>query len=360
MNVLMVSDLVFHGGSVHVRFLSKELAKRHINVEHFSYTRTENSESNIHTALSLPVPFLFYKICLNKHSFFRLVKNKKPDVIHMHHCAGNLELSIRKLRSSGLPVVGTVHISPSGDSPFDRAIMMYFSKVLRKHIKESNALICVSRYVESRLNSMGIHNTTVIPNAIDRNVFHRTERPRKRLGIKKDAKVILFVGRLSPEKGIIELMKAFKKPSMRNNTLYIIGSGPLKWLCKLYSLKHKNIVFVGRVEENLLREYYSAADLTVAPSKWNEAFGMVIIESMACGTPVLSSAKGAIPEIVSDGRTGFLLKRITPDSIANAIETSFSHDLKRMGNSGMKYVNSRFLWEHVAEKTIEVYRRAIE
>ena len=355
----MVSDLVFHGGSVHVKFLSKELAKKSVHIDHFSYTKTPNTKPNIYSATSISLPFLFYKICLNKKTFFNVVKQKQPDVIHMHHCAGNLELSIKKLRSMGFPVVGTVHISPSNDNVFDKTIMLYFKALLRSHIKKSNKLICVSKYVENKLNSLGIQNTTVIPNAIDRHVFYKTKNPRERLGMDKEKNIVLFVGRLSPEKGLIELMKAFTRPSMKKNLLYIIGSGPLKRLCRLYSSMNKNIIFVGRVEESLLKEYYSAADITVVPSKWNEAFGMVIIESMACGTPVLASKKGAIPEIVKDGKNGFLINNITPDTIANAIEEVLSHNLNKMGLNGMKYVNSNFLWEHVAEKTKRVYEDVV-
>ena len=214
--------MIFHGGAVHTRFLTQELKKRDVDVEVFSYSRSREHGIRVCTAPSVSIPSVFYTICLDKRQFFNLVKESSPDVVHMHHCAGNLELSIRKLKNSGTPVVGTVHISPNGGKLIDRAIGLYFKRFLSKHLRASDKVICVSRYVENSLNILGIQNTVTIPNGIDPGVFHRIPNARKSLGLSDSDFILLYVGRLSPEKGIKTLLGAFRRLELPNKKLYII------------------------------------------------------------------------------------------------------------------------------------------
>jgi glycosyltransferase involved in cell wall biosynthesis len=122
MKVLMVSDMIMHGGAVHTRFLSRELIKRGIDIEIFSYTKSSEPGIKTSSVKSLSLPFLFYQICLSKRGFIKILNQSKPDLVHMHHCAGSLELSIDKIKRFGIPVVGTVHISPHGSNLVDRIV----------------------------------------------------------------------------------------------------------------------------------------------------------------------------------------------------------------------------------------------
>lgn len=359
MKVLMVSDMIMHGGAVHTRFLSRELMSNGADVGIFSYTRASEPGIATSTAKSLRFPFMFYQLCLDKAGFFKILNRAGPDIVHMHHCAGSLELSIDKIRRMGIPVVGTVHISPSGSSVFDRMIGLYFTRLLREKLRESDRVISVSRHIEERLNEIGVENTVTIPNGIDPRTFFRVEGARETLFIPQDELSLLYVGRLSPEKGIFMLLKAFKRLKARNKKLYIIGSGPLGSFCRAYSRLNRDVVFLGRVRESDLRLYYSSADLTLSPSLWNEAFGMVLIESMACGTPPVASGLGAIPEIVKDGRNGFIARDLSPDGFARKITEAMDSDLKAVGRQGERFVSQRFYWSTIAGMTMKLYRSVL-
>ena len=126
--------------------------------------------------------------------------------------------------------------------------------------------------------------------------------------------VVLFVGRLVSEKGIPELLKAAKKFKSGIN-LKIAGSGPLEDQVKKF--------YIGRISQDMLSLYYSAADLTIVPSTHEEGFGRVIIESLACGTPVIAANRGAIPEAM-DNTVGKLID-ITPKNIIDTINHFLLH-----------------------------------
>jgi glycosyltransferase involved in cell wall biosynthesis len=355
MKVLMVSDMIMHGGAVHTRFLSRELIKRGIDAEIFSYTKTSEPGIKTSSTLSLPLPLLFYQICLNKKGFFKILNETKPDLVHMHHCAGSLELSIDKIKRLGIHVVGTVHTSPHGSNLVDRIVGAYFNNFLGEKLKKSDKVIGVSKYIEEKLNDIGINNTITIPNGIDPKIFFRVSNAREILGIPDDEFILLYVGRLSPEKGIKTLFRSFKRLDIPNKKLYIIGSGPMSGYCRLYSKLKRDVVFLGKVRESDLRLYYSSADLTLSPSLWNEGFGMVLIESMVCGTPPVASSLGAIPEIVKDNYNGFLVRDVSPEGFAKRILEARGSDLKKIGEHGISFVNEGFSWNNVADQTKNLY-----
>jgi glycosyltransferase involved in cell wall biosynthesis len=353
MKVLMVCDMIMHGGAKHTRLVSESLRKKGVEVEIASYSKSPEFK----TIPSVSLPNVFYKLCTNKKRFAEILNESRPDIVHMHHCAGSLELMIERIKSTGLGAVGTVHISPGGGRPVDRAIGFYFRRFLARSLRKSDRVICVSRYVERRMNEIGVDNTQTIYNGIDPETIFRVHNAREILGIPEDDTMLLFVGRLSPEKGINTLFKAFKK--LEGKKLYVVGSGPMERMCRSYARQNRNVIFVGKVDESELRLYYSAANLTVVPSLWNEAFGMVNIESMRCGTPPVASALGAIPEIVDDGKNGFLVKDITPGGFAKRISEALGSDLEQIGKNGERFVGKEFFWDSIAEQTKKVYESAL-
>ena len=353
MKVLMVSDMIMHGGAKHTKLVTEGLRRKGVDVEIASYSKA----SGLKDIPSISLPSIFYKLCTDKKRFAEILNESRPDIVHMHHCAGSLELMADKLKAAGMAVVGTVHISPGGDKPVDRMIELYFRRFLSKNLRIADKTICVSRYVEKKINRIGVHNTQTIYNGIDPETIFRVPDARRILGIPDDEKALLYVGRLSPEKGIGMLLKAFKR--LRGKKLYIVGSGPMERVCRSYARQNRNVVFAGKVEERDLRLYYSAADLTIVPSTWNEAFGMVNIESMRCGTPPVASALGAMPEIVDDGRNGFLVRDISPEGFAERISEAFGSDLERIGRNGERFVGKRFFWDSIAGQTKKVYESAL-
>ena len=142
--------------------------------------------------------------------------------------------------------------------------------------------------------------------------------------------VVLFVGRLVEEKGILILLEAAKKWN-KNITLVIVGTGPLEKKIRNSKSEIRNIKFIGRVENDELPKYYNAADVTIVPSIHEEGFGRVILESLACGTPVIGSNRGAIPEAM-DETVGKLIN-VTPENIKDAVGYCYEHPEKLMKSS---------------------------
>ena len=159
---------------------------------------------------------------------------------------------------------------------------------------------------------------------------------------------LLFVGRLDESKGIRYLLPAFKrvKEKIRDVNLVLIGDGPLREEILQFSkqdILKGSISLFGILKNRDLPPYFRAASLTVTPSittrKWEEQIGMVNIQSMACGTPVVSTLSGAIPEFVKDEETGLLVLERDSDELAGAIIRLLTDDDLRikLGKNARKH-----------------------
>jgi len=164
---------------------------------------------------------------------------------------------------------------------------------------------------------------------------------KKKLGWEGKKFVVLFVGRLIKVKGVGELLDAARMWN-KDITLAIIGTGPLENKVKSEKLKVKSLIYLGRVDNDKLPLYYSAADLTIVPSTHEEGFGRVILESLACGTPVIGSNRGAIPEAM-DNTVGKLIN-VTPENIKRTVEYYYKNpkELDKLSNVARKFAEKRY------------------
>lgn len=167
-------------------------------------------------------------------------------------------------------------------------------------------------------------------------------------------RVMLFVGNLIEDKGLLDLLDAFqmaKKNFSGEIKLIICGKGPLEGELREYIDEyklHKNILMLGTVKNRDLPAYFRSADITITPSittrRWAEHVGMVNIQSLACGTPVISTRSGSIPEFVKHKETGLLVLERNPSRLARAILTLLSDNELRlqMGQRARKYAVEHF------------------
>lgn len=176
----------------------------------------------------------------------------------------------------------------------------------------------------------------------------------------KDKKVVLFVGRLAEKKGVKYLIDAMDSVDAK---LVIVGSGPLEEELKKQAVSLKSKVeFVGSKTHNELRRIYASADIFVAPSVTakdgdKEGLGLVLLEAMASGLPVIGSNSGGIPEIVKDEYNGFLVEERDVKSLSEKINILIYSEEKRrrMASNGLKTAHERD-YKNIAAKYFELMR----
>lgn len=231
-----------------------------------------------------------------------------------------------------------------------------------------NSVITVSNFLKNKIEKDMTIST--IYNGIDferfflKNDDNELKYMRKKIGISEKDKVLVYAGRISKEKGVLELVNAFSKIKLKDITLIVIGNSGFKdskdstYVRKVKELAKKsnnNIIFTGYVDHDELDRFYKCADVGCVPSLCNEAFGLTIVEQMACGLPVIGSDKGGIPEII-DEECGIIVKKneYFVENLKNAMIDLIINNEKRKEMSIKAYKRSqKFSKEIYAKKMFE-------
>lgn len=244
-------------------------------------------------------------------------------------------------------------------------------------LKKADRVFVPSKFVARKLsNYTGVseEKINVIYNGVDIELFqHRMNTDLlQSYGIPDDIDVIEFVGRCSPIKGILTLVKAIPEvvKQARNAKFVFVGVRPLpgsprnSYYDKLLSEVSRldiadSCFFVPYVKQSDLPYFYSRASITVAPSLL-EAFPLTVLESLSCGTPVIASRAGGLPEAV-DEQVGMLFPTENDRCLANCIVQLLedSNSRKKMGAAGRKRVEEHFTWDSSAEKLKQIYLELI-
>ncbi len=209
----------------------------------------------------------------------------------------------------------------------------------------------------------------IAPCGVNMGLFRPVDRfaARQELGL-NDEKILLFVGRIDPMKGIDQLIKALPYlPSLESLKLLIIG-GDENSLTEIEKLKklsgelkmQDSVEFRGLIEHDRLPYYYSAADVCIVPSYY-ESFGLVALESLACGTPVVATDVGDMKNIIRPGETGYVVADNSPEKIADGIAGLLSMpDRDRESTLAIRASVSRFNWPSIAEKVLTEIRPVLD
>ena len=194
---------------------------------------------------------------------------------------------------------------------------------------------------------------------------------RRQLGLPLDQKIALFVGRIEPLKGIDTIIQATRilcdqNPSLADElTVAIVGGSP--WavqldaeMARLQAMRtelglERIVRFVGARQQSVLPNFYSAADVVLMPSHY-ESFGMVGLEAMSCGAPVIAAQVGGLAHLVKEGKTGFLVAPRAPAELAERMNLLLSDELLRweMGRAARKEAR-RYGWRIIADRMLALY-----
>jgi D-inositol-3-phosphate glycosyltransferase len=220
-----------------------------------------------------------------------------------------------------------------------------------------------------------LRKVVVIPPGVDLELFHPhpASEVRHQIGLPQDAQMVLYVGRIERLKGLETLFRAaallqrrgFLAPSCP--CVMVIGGDPgnphaeMQYLQGLRdSLSVANVVtFLGKRPQTELPFYYSAAQAVVMPSQY-ESFGMVALEAMACGTPVVASGVGGLLYLIRDGRTGFHIPDSDPAALADKLQRLLSDERLRqeLGRHAANVARA-YSWERITDQMLTLYESAL-
>ncbi len=252
---------------------------------------------------------------------FILLNNRKIKVVHSHGIiAGFVSLFWGKIFN--IKVITTTH------SIYNFPKSGLYRNLASFIFKNSDSVLCLSDQSLREVKGLGVPASKIkrFTYWINLKKFSHVPNAKSKLNLKRYF-VVLFVGRLIQEKGLKILLNSLKSWP-KNTELLIAGIGPLEKLVQSCEINSKyNVRYLGNVSQNKLPLYYSAADLLIVPSIHEEGFGRVIIESLACGTPVVGANRGAIPEAMNSS-VGKLIT-ISEESISKSIK-QLSVDMELM------------------------------
>jgi alpha-maltose-1-phosphate synthase len=387
---------IYGGAGVHVDYLSRELAKL-LEVEVRCFGEQDSGQSGLRVrgfgmgmpAMECPKP-LQSPLGASRRCVDFNGAGIDADLVHCHTWYTHLGGIMAKL-NYGIPLVITVH-SLEPLRPWKREQLgggYDFSLWVEKTALEmADAVIAVSE--ETKRDVLSLFDVKeerirVIHNGIDLAEYKPTDDPGvlRALGVDPERPYILFVGRITRQKGIVHLVRAIRHLDPGFQVVLCAGApdtpeiaaemqqavaaarerrGEILWIEKM----------VSRPEAIAL---YSGASVFVCPSIY-EPFGIINLEAMACGTPVVASAVGGIKEVVVDGETGFLvpLQQMKESPFEATEPEAFAADLaakinllmadpslaRKMGEAGRRRAEEMFGWDAIAKKTERLYRELLK
>jgi len=386
-NILMLSwefpPRIVGGIAAHVYDLSRALAQTDLDVHvitlEFPGAKGYEEIDGVHVhrvdSYNYPSPdFASWTFMMNLNlqaKGIELIKSLKGsiDIVHAHDwLVATAAVGLKHLFR--IPLLATIHSTEYGRRNglhTEYQTMIHQTESWLTH--EAWRVICCSGYMASQVSwAFGLprQNIEVIPNGVDLEKFKANldrEDFRKKFADPSE-KLILFVGRLVYEKGASVLIEAF--PEVLSNfdaKLICVGDGYMKdvLISRAHQLEiaHK-IYFTGFLDDLILKLLYRVADVCVVPSLY-EPFGIVALEAMAAGTPVVATGAGGLSEIVEHDKTGVRAYLNDPDSLAWGILRVLSDRkyAERLAQNACKKVVEVYSWRRIADGTKSVYERIL-
>jgi glycosyltransferase involved in cell wall biosynthesis len=294
------------------------------------------------------------------------------DLIHLHYpFYFGAEQVWATARRRGVSYVVTYHQDVIFHGPLSLAAKAHHRVLGERILNDARLVIATSiDYARhSRLTRLPTERVVEVPNGVDTHHFRpglSTDRLRTRYGLAGTAPVVLFVASLDRAhyfKGLSVLLSAMTR--VRDAALIVVGDGDERQRYEREAFAAglgDRVRFAGRVDDSELPNHYALADVTVLPSVTRgEAFGLVLVESMAAGTPVIASSLPGVRTLVDDGRTGFLCAPGDRVNLAARINAILADPARRleMGRLARERVVQTYRWRRVVDRLEGVYTMAL-
>jgi glycosyltransferase involved in cell wall biosynthesis len=261
-----------------------------------------------------------YRVGIPVYEMYRDLERFDPQVIHIHTPFTLGTMGYRYARKRNIPTIGTYHtdfvnMDNTVRFPFIKSILNIGFQYNMHLYAKLDMVISPSKLVADHLSDFG-NKSKIVPVGIDLSKFVYNEN-------KED--YYLFIGRLTRDKGVLELLEAAAR--LPNKEFKIAGTGPLRDSVKDYANRYRNIEYLGYVSEQDKIDLLKNAKLLVAPSR-AETFGVVFIEAMASGTPVVGSSETREIGILRDDYNGWFVKYGDPESLVSKIQELDGLDMR--------------------------------
>jgi phosphatidylinositol alpha-mannosyltransferase len=289
-----------------------------------------------------------------------VLQKERFDVLHFHE-PWLPALSYQLLVESDSVNVATIH-SSTPDNFVGKSIEFFLMPFASTVLNEFDNVVAVSNAASKYSQEFYRGKVSIIPNGIDIEVFNPKNLPFDKF---RDGKInVLFLGRLDKRKGCIYLLKAFRKLKERreNVRLLIAGKGDQLKNINKYIEKHDipDVEMLGFVSEEDKPRIYASCDIYCSPALYGESFGIVLLEAMATGKPVVAYANPGYKDVLQGTGSLFLVKPKKIDALVSKLEILCQDEELRnfMGNWGLKEVK-KYTWDKVCDEVLEVYIDAL-
>jgi len=341
--------------------------------------RTERREEEGKIVWTIESPLISrtarYRALLNLGLIEEILEKEKPDLIESGDPYQVAWKALASGRGLGIPVVGFYH------SHFPEATV----QAVARHLGGLSVLIAKEiscRYVTalynrfektvvpnpelaSLLQEWGVENSVTVELGVDTTFFYpdvaRGKAWREERGLPQDQKILLYVGRLAPEKNIRTLLSAFlhlHRADPGEYHLVVVGDGTLRGAVERVQKETNSITWLPYCQSPTeLADFYRAANLFVHPGM-HETFGLVTLESQACGTPVITIQGNPMDRLLVM-TSSYGAKKNTSHSLAEAIDSFFTLGMEEKRVEIAAFIKSHYDWSHVFKKLFSIYRHVI-
>ncbi len=391
------------GMNVYVQMLTRRLGRLGVHVDVFTRSQDEHVPHVLHDLgygnrivhilsgpeIPLPKPELSQHISTYVDGILAFAKKKdfQYDLIHSHYwMSGVASISLQRVWK--IPIIHMFHTlglmkkriarnAEEAEGEYringEREVLSKADRIVVATQAELTQLVTLYQADPSKI--------TIVPPGVDTTHFYPIPKDEAKefVGIPEHGRLLLFVGRIEPLKGIDTLIKSIAL--LRNSgvidrncclRLAIIGGDPrpengtisdemarLQKLCNDYGL-FDLITFLGKKSQDSLPYYYSAAETLIMPSHY-ESFGLVALESMACGTPVIASEVGGLAFLVEDGETGFHFPSEDPIALSEKLTLIIENEgLRKKMSQNAVQVAKNYGWKIIAKRIFSLYEDVLE
>ena len=373
LRILMVSDIYYPypgGISEHIHHLTLELRRQGHEVQILTARYREKTFDfqdppwviRVGRGIKIPINKSFSKITFSPRITRWVKKVLEEGEYHIVHAHSPLTptlpmLSILYSRSVNF---GTFHAAHD----FSRGYEL-FKPILLRVFERLDGRIAVSEVARDSVARHFPGEYRIIPNGVDVHRFH-PEGPRLAPYAQGRWRNLLFVGRFDPRKGLKTLLRALplvvaRVPEAR---LLVVGGGPLEpfYRSQVPNEVENRVLFLGFLPPEDLSKAYRTAEVFVSPATTGESFGIVLLEAMASGVPIVASDIPGYRQVMENGREGLFARPDDPEDLARKIVYLLQHpeEARRMGQTGRQKAVERYAWEVVARQVEAYYYEVLE